>query len=387
MLDSVLKALFNRYETKHEKNIHRTDRLMFLSAIHIIQILIVFQCFFITVFLFNTQKGKVISNLALGFFLLIMGAQFLVTLLIQVGWTFNSLYLFPLKLLYGPLIYFFTRSIVMQESIVGKRDSIHLLPVLISGLLIILGITLPEKLMILFVQFSLIGYLIISIYLTVLHKKVITSTHSNVDEISLGWLTQILAFLFLIITLDVVNQSIGISMFPKGMQLFYIIQLLVILSLVTSIVYKGLKYPELFKGITREEIDIVHQDTSEKYKSSSLSTEDLQSYREKLEEIFDNQKPYLDPELTLNELAGMIGVTSRNLSYIINSQFEMKFSDLINKYRVIEAVRIFEENNDPKQTILEVVYEVGFNSKSSFYLAFKKNVGKTPKEFKRDLVP
>ena len=68
---------------------------------------------------------------------------------------------------------------------------------------------------------------------------------------------------------------------------------------------------------------------------------------------------------------------------MINSKFGQNFYDFVNHYRIEEAKSIMVSNTDDKKTILEILYEVGFNSKSAFNNAFKKNTGKTPSEFKR----
>lgn len=347
--------------------------------------LIIFQCFFCTLFLFTTERGKSVSNSILGIYLLILGSQFLTIFIEQAGWFDLKNYYLPFKFLYGPVIYFYTKSIILKDISFKTKDAFHTLPFFLSLLIVFEFVSLKEPMIILIVQVSIFGYLIASLQATRVHKKVLKETRSNLDRISLDWLNHLLIFFIAIMVIDFIYHSSGITIVFEDMTSIYVLQLLVILSLVSTIVLKGLKYPELFSGITENEISLSEKKGSKKYSSSSLSDEDLKNYKEIVNVTLIDEKLYLNPELSLNDLSEKIDISSRNLSYVINNQFQMNFADLVNSYRIKEAVRIFEEAKDPKQTILEVIYEVGFNSKSSFYSSFKKVVGKTPKEFKNDL--
>ncbi|MEQ9309136.1 MAG: AraC family transcriptional regulator [Balneolaceae bacterium] len=347
--------------------------------------LIIFQCFFCTLFLFNTKRGKSISNGILGGLLLVLGAQFFTIFLEQAGWFQFQDYFLPFKFLYGPIIFIYTKSMIMKDFSFKVKDGIHAIPFLLSLLLVFEFVLLKESIVILIVQISIFVYLIASLKATRLHKKVLKETRSNLDIISLDWLNHLLMFFITIMVIDFIYHSSGMTIVFENMTTVYVLQLLVILSLVSTIVLKGLKYPDLFSGITEDEISLSENKGSKKYSSSSLSDQDLKQYKEIVNAIMIENKLYLNPEFSLNELSAKIDITSRNLSYVINSQFDMNFADLVNSYRIKEAVRIFEDAKDPKQTILEVIYEVGFNSKSSFYTSFKKVVGKTPKEFKNEL--
>src|SRR6266498_1011760 len=95
------------------------------------------------------------------------------------------------------------------------------------------------------------------------------------------------------------------------------------------------------------------------------------------------EKSYLQSELSLNQLAAELSVKPKILSQIINEKLGQNFFDFINTYRIEEAKRLLVEHEDPKITVLEILYEVGFNSKSSFNTVFKKNTGLTPSDFKK----
>jgi AraC-like DNA-binding protein len=99
-----------------------------------------------------------------------------------------------------------------------------------------------------------------------------------------------------------------------------------------------------------------------------------------------DEKPFLEPELTLQQLAARLSLKPKMLSLVINEKLGRNFFDFINHYRIEEAKRMLTNPEDKKITILEVLYEVGFNSKSSFNTLFKKYTGLTPSAFKQQQI-
>jgi AraC-like DNA-binding protein len=77
------------------------------------------------------------------------------------------------------------------------------------------------------------------------------------------------------------------------------------------------------------------------------------------------RKPYLEPELTLDQLAAQMYMKPKLLSQLINESLGQNFFDFVNRYRIEEAKKFLTNPQDKKITVLEVLYEVGFNSKSS----------------------
>ncbi len=90
----------------------------------------------------------------------------------------------------------------------------------------------------------------------------------------------------------------------------------------------------------------------------------------------------MDDAVSLNSLAEQLGIPSRQLSQLINEKLDKSFYDLINFYRIEEAKRQLSDESGDK-SILEIIYDIGFNTKSSFNRAFKKETGMTPSEFKQ----
>ena len=97
----------------------------------------------------------------------------------------------------------------------------------------------------------------------------------------------------------------------------------------------------------------------------------------------EQEKPYLDNELSLPKLALSLDVSPNNLSQVIYERFSMNFFDFFNSFRIEEAKQQLI-NLDPKRvTILGVALDSGFNSKSAFYTGFKKHTAMTPTQFRK----
>jgi adenylate cyclase len=125
--------------------------------------------------------------------------------------------------------------------------------------------------------------------------------------------------------------------------------------------------------------------TPSKYKKTLLKKPLQQKYKQQLTSLMDNEKPYLDPDLSLRNLADMMEIPPNQLSQLLNEGFDQNFSEYINNYR-LEAFK--EKAADPDYqhlTILALAYDSGFNSKTVFNTFFKKVMGMTPSKYWKTL--
>ncbi len=118
-----------------------------------------------------------------------------------------------------------------------------------------------------------------------------------------------------------------------------------------------------------------------KYRSTTLTPNASKAIYRKLMSHLESQKPYLNPELRLTTLADQLSISQHQLSQVINEQAEMNFAELVNSYRIEEAKELILK----EKKVIDAAYEVGFNNKTSFYKAFKRNTGKSPQDFKKSL--
>lgn len=120
---------------------------------------------------------------------------------------------------------------------------------------------------------------------------------------------------------------------------------------------------------------------TEKYAKTGLKEEYASNLLWRLETLMPNEKPYLEPELTLNELASRLQCPPHQLSQVINSKCGKTFYHYINSYRIQEFLELSALPENKKFTLLSLAYEAGFNSKTTFNKYFKLQTGKNPSEY------
>jgi AraC-like DNA-binding protein len=92
----------------------------------------------------------------------------------------------------------------------------------------------------------------------------------------------------------------------------------------------------------------------------------------KITSIIEKDRVYFNPEYRLNDLANSCNISVHKVSQVINHIEGVSFSDFINRYRIEEAKKMLISEKNKTYTILAIAHEVGFNSKTAFYNAFKK---------------
>ncbi len=167
--------------------------------------------------------------------------------------------------------------------------------------------------------------------------------------------------------------------------------------------YLGLRQPAVFAGRTAfaplpplpadcsERADSGQSDgpapaTAEaaraRYARSGLNKERLPELRKKLEALMQTEKPWLENDLTLNELSERLGVSTHHLSQLLNEEIGTTFFDFVNRERVREVQRCLADPMYGSQTILDVALSAGFNSKAAFNAAFRQHTGMTPSAYR-----
>jgi AraC-like DNA-binding protein len=122
-------------------------------------------------------------------------------------------------------------------------------------------------------------------------------------------------------------------------------------------------------------------ETIEKEENNALKDVDLDFWKNKVLHYFECEKPYLNSELKLSEVAQHLKTNLNVLSAVINTGFEKNFNDFVNEYRIIEFKKQVQHKDNQHLTLLAIAFDCGFNSKTTFNRAFKKVVGNTPKEW------
>lgn len=147
-------------------------------------------------------------------------------------------------------------------------------------------------------------------------------------------------------------------------------------------ILKPIRNHKRFKEIMTQAIsDNSNYSSKKRYKQSLLKSEDITKYVTKLEQVMRDDKLYLNPNLSLKNIAFYLELPTNYVSQLLNQGFNKNFSEYVNTFRINEFKErvILEENKD--LTIMAIAYDSGFNSKTVFNTFFKKAEGVTPNTY------
>lgn len=369
-----------------------------MNLIGIISSVILIQLVLLSAFLFTSGQGKKLSNRILACFFIWMALNIIDGLLTYSGFYTDHPALAHwedgLVLLVGPLLYFYTQSVVYKDFSFSSRDLLHLAPFVIVTILFqviyhyqtadyqkmietaVANQTLPTGyyLAITLVYAQITLYFVLSFKVLSEYRTRIKEVFSTVTKVNLNWLSFMLGSVLIIFAVSMVYTYLPATQLREFFDQTIAVPFIFIFAFTNLVVWKGLKQPEIFMGFERED---------KKYVGSTLSDPEKLMIRQQLDAHLKNERAFLNPDLTINELAERIDVSGKKLSQVINETYGQNFFDFINSFRIDEVCRILKESRDPGLTVSEVMYQCGFNSKSSFNTAFRKKTGVTPSEYRK----
>jgi AraC-like DNA-binding protein len=294
-----------------------------------------------------------------------------------------NLYFLPIfySFAFGPLIYFYVKSLVNQSLIFQKRDFLHFIPVLFqAGLYLFLttknydfknwywenvhqGITYKIEFDGTFI--SMLIYLGLSIRLLMKYQNFVVNNFSETSRIRLNWLKTILIIL-VILCLQWLLEIILRDYFHLYFNYDYSIQILGIMALILAV-----------GGIRQSNLSINFEEETIPKTQVLIDNQIL----EQLKNGMEIQKLYLNPTLTLSEFAKELKLNPKIVSQQINAGLGKSFNDFVNEYRVEEVKRRLNSSDIDRLTILGIAFESGFNSKTTFNRIFKDFTGVAPRDF------
>ena len=366
-----------------------------ISLSQALNFIILAQLLLIIVFLFTNKKGRPLSNWLLGSFFTSLFLGFLDATLVIFGLVSNANFALLLNgfvILHPPLLLLYTYSITRSEFRLKPFHLFHSIPFLIITLLLVIFYhtqPLSEKEIILegvesgkgtTNLFIMLGGLIYEIaYLIPIkieisrYRQTIRQSLSNVDNLDLKWLSFLVNLFILSFVLSTISSLLRLTQLEYYTEFALILASLGLFLFINAVLLKGLYNNEVF---TR----------SNKLKGPSYPLEDLQAEKilSDLKSFMIDEKPFLDPYLSLEGLSSLISVAPRELSLVLNNHAGQNFFDFVNRYRIKEAETLLSVESNKDKTILEIMYQSGFNSKSSFNTAFKKYTGQTPSSFRKN---
>jgi len=374
-----------------------------LSLENFISLIIVFVSWLLIAFLLTAKSKNKTSNAILILFLLVnaqdssgmFASYFIYPKFPGMGMIINSTVFFKM-----PLLFLYIQSVVYSDFKFKKIHLLHLIPWILNLIVLtpryfvvdfdakwaFLNSTdyreLTEiRISYILVHVQVMVYFIMSFILIKKYKILLLENYSNANLFNHKWLFQLVVLLAIEAFIATFKN---IFLFLQLETIYFYTQLTTSLSALVFmcwIVLRAMHSPEIFRGINSN-LQLVKSIVQEKQRmreQDSFESQEIVALKKYMLE----EKPYLNDSLTIHDLSKEIDLNVRELSLLINHDLNQHFFDFINGYRIRKAMEILKDPEKKELTVLEILYEVGFNSKSSFNTAFKKHANQTPTEFRQ----
>ncbi|MBD0723700.1 hypothetical protein B6A10_00745 [Flavobacterium sp. L1I52] len=351
---------------------------------------VAFQSFILMSLLFLNKKDKKEDYYLMSFF----GIIFLhIVFKMSLSYFFNDLIFDKVhacfSLLYGPILYFFYAS-VNGISLNSKKIIFHSIPFVFSSiinLLMMIHLLFFEEndqwvsyydifSMVLFVP-SLLFYSLFCL------KKTGFLIHFNRETSSClrKKMIQLLSYLLLFSSsLVILGLFFTVVHIQNPLNLRYLYYAVLLLTMIVTLNYR-IKLAYKFQ-VVEKEVPLLEK-SKEKYKNYDLNADEMDTIVAKINQLFQSQKVFLNPDFSLEMLAKEINVPKIKITQAINIKLDSNFYNYLNYYRIEESKRLIEISQ--KSNLTDISFESGFKNKSTFYKNFKLLNGITPKEYQKNI--
>ncbi len=366
------------------------------SPLEILSSISVFLLCFLA-FILLSRGFKDTSPLFLGFFLLFNGLNYLGGLLFisELAYTYPSLVFWTnaLPLTFGPLLWFYTRSIIHGQNKMTVKNWLHFLPFAILFLLVFISYqvqseetkqeilrlaredqrnSLPVILFTMAIYLHVLVYISLSVKAILKYRTLLKEQYSSPGEVSVNWWIRLLFLYALMLLVALVNSMFGFAENRFLYELSLLALSFATLLFASFMTYRAIVFP----------FQVIGQPGRQKYSSSALDQQKLDHLESSLNSLMENEQLYCEPQLSIDMLASRMELPPRSVSQLINQRKGMNFFDYINRLRINEVCR---QLSNTDRTVLEIMYDTGFNSKSSFHTAFRKIMQMTPTEYRKKM--
>jgi len=364
-----------------------------------------FNAFFFTILLFQKKPGSLHDKILI-FWLLYLGIFIGVYAFYShelfTRFQLLSISLISLLMLHGPFLYLYIKILVSDGSLLSWKGFVHMIPFVLFNLYIFISSFNPEisrrlnidnvtpgsNTPILFSFFLIMTAFSGTVYFLLtfrLFKKLdinIFNNFSNPANTDLYWIRK-LVLVFGIVWTALISVTVVHHIFNMFSMVFCTDGLFLSLSVFVILIgYFGLKQKVIFSA----DNNIIEGDTPKiqtKYSGSRLTGSEAKQHAERLTDYMKSSKSYLNPDLSLPQLAAELNISSHYLSQVINEQFNLNFFDFVNGYRVEAFKEKIKDSEFSNYSLLGIAFECGFNSKSAFNRIFKQATGLTPSQYKK----
>ena len=355
------------------------------------------------------RRSREVSYLLLAMILLIVCYEQICYTVGFMGWyhefpnTKINYWLIPMSLGLAPMIYFYVRSITTSSFKFRKKDWWHFVPA-IALILYRVGIYtydsfqpgfdanqngylkqhLDEPILqpiLIFLEFAqMLLYLAFTFQLFYQYRKKIKAYFSNTYKYELNWILSFLLVFTALFLYGALQDIIGALI----TDLSYTQRWWMNLLMAIATIYIGVM--GLFTDtsrLSRLEFNFTPQPVPLPETTDEIQVDEQEL--QQLKELMNEERPYLNPELNLVELAQLSGMTRAQLSQVINAGFKVNFNDFVNGYRIEEVKKQLSQGKQEQLSLLGIALECGFNSKATFNRVFKKITHTSPTEFLKSL--
>jgi len=375
---------------------------MDINVLKILFSILCFQFLFVSFYLFQSKKGRPLSNkiLAIVFFMICTAVVNLYLLIFSVEISIPQLLFIDdtFMFAYGPLLFLFTQSVLFKDYKLNKKHILHFIPFIASFCFVIAIVIFVDTESISYttnqlnnqqipIYYHIGGFLMLAHIFYYLFKSKreinkflgkVMDIYSTFNQDNFKLLKFMLNSFFILFSISLLHSILPFIGIKSGLLVTLLLMILFMFYFINSILLKILNQPSNEGGAITQ----ANFNKKEKYAGSNLSQTDLKAFMNTLNNYMIEHERFLDSELTINDLSNELNIPLKTLSQVINEGYGCNFFDFINKFRVESAKSMFKNLPDKKMTVQEIMYATGFNSKSSFNTAFKKFTDLTPTQFK-----
>ncbi|HHJ11027.1 MAG TPA: AraC family transcriptional regulator [Bacteroidetes bacterium] len=310
---------------------------------------------------------------------------------------------------YGPLMYLYTKFLFSEKPHFGWKNWLHFIPFVVFFVLTFVYrqekvIALDhyfehDKLLWLRITYGISFFVSITVYSVLTfdlirkHQRKIRDLYSFTSEkITLNWLKVVsISFSVTYLAMFIAGAFNMISGDTSTNPLLFSYIGLTLFAFAFSIY--GYKQQEIYKhygiiekGGENEKEQKGISGSGVKYQRSGLKETEARKYLKQLLKLMEEEKPYLNGELSIQDLTVRLNIPRHYLTQILNEKLKKNFYTFVNEYRVKEVIQMMNDSQYKNYTLLALALEAGFNSKSSFNNIFKNYTGYTPSEYREKKV-
>ena len=379
------------------------DRIILLQGIARIS---VFVSLLMAFFLLTVKTENKLANRLFAWFFIVSAIDLSGFFVIAYIQDYLDLMIFrwTICLLAMPLFYLYVLSVCYSDFKLKWKHLLHLLPIILVNLVFLPRLYLasdadmtllsgdldhlPEIYLIqILIEFQYVFYIVSAFLILKKYREIYLENYTNPSTSTYKYLFQMTTVFLIAHCLVALKNVLRYSDYRQIFLWLNVVVGSVALFITCWLVMKALNHPELFRGINSKiqlTKDILPE-VEEKTESKKVQDDAISTQISRLKQYMAEREPFLDPSLTIQELANQIDIPVRDLSVLINHHMDQHFFDFVNEYRIQKAMGILKDQSRSQLTVLEILYEVGFNSKSSFNTSFKKHTNLTPTGYRNAL--